>query len=290
MYGEDITHVVYHYPCYDGFTAAWVFWTLVGEHLEFVPGQYGEPMPDLPDDARVVMVDVSWSRYEMIALNERVAELLVLDHHKTAEANLEGLDFAVFDMDRSGCGLAWDTFTGDPDRCARPAIVNHVEDRDLWRFKIDGTKEVHAYLSSLELGDFKAWEETADLLEDRPEKIYEEGKAILRYQERRYVEVGQLMHTVRLGDVVMPAANIGLAQFKSGGLHRFLLDNPEHEFAGAYNRQPDGRWLWSLRAREGSDCSDIAQAYGGGGHAGASGFVTTEDPVVVRAARPVSKA
>src|ERR1700676_944814 len=79
----------------------------------------------------------------------------ILDHHLTAQANLAGVSYATFDMNRSGAGLAWDYLYGEDSPMRpenpmhyerRPWWVNYVEDRDLWRNTLPNAKEVAAYL------------------------------------------------------------------------------------------------------------------------------------------------
>lgn len=52
---------------------------------------------------------------------------------------------AEFDMNRSGSQMAWDYFFPD---FARPAMIDYIADRDLWRFKLPGSREIAAVLFS----------------------------------------------------------------------------------------------------------------------------------------------
>jgi nanoRNase/pAp phosphatase (c-di-AMP/oligoRNAs hydrolase) len=46
-----------------------------------------------------------------------------------------------------------------------------------------------------------------------------------------------------------------------------------HPFAATYYIDSTGKYIYSLRSREGGiDVSDIAKSFGGGGHAAAAGF------------------
>lgn len=279
MISGDNLVCIYHHPCYDGFTASWVVDRLLDGPIAFCGANHGQPVPDFEEGMDVLMVDISWDRETMLEVAEKADEILVLDHHQTAEEELEGLDFAIFDMERSGAGLAWDFLSiGHP----RPKLVDHVEDRDLWRFEIQGTKQVHAYLSSLPW-DRRSWGDTHDALEEDPDFVYDAGRHIRRFQERRYEDVAKQFHLVSvtedIGALTLPAANVSLANFKSGGIHEFLDQNPWCQVAATYGRGRDGRWYWSLRSREGFDCSGIARRYGGGGHAQSAGFVNEEAPV-----------
>jgi len=47
-----------------------------------------------------------------------MADVVVLDHHQTAQKALEGLNFAHFDMTKSGAVLAWNT-SSRASRCLK---------------------------------------------------------------------------------------------------------------------------------------------------------------------------
>ena len=56
----------------------------------------------------VFMIDFSYQRPVMEQLLADVATLTVLDHHKSAQEDLDGLGgFIEFDMERSGAMMAW---------------------------------------------------------------------------------------------------------------------------------------------------------------------------------------
>jgi hypothetical protein len=143
--------VIYHHNCIDGFTAAWCAWKVYGDSATYIPAQYNEPAPDVTGDD-VLIVDFSYARSTLLAMRESAKSLRVLDHHKTAEEDLRGLDFCLFDMNRSGAGIAWDELkTGE-----RPPLVAYVEDRDLWRFALPDSKIINAFIGSYDFS-FDMW-------------------------------------------------------------------------------------------------------------------------------------
>jgi len=75
----------------------------------------------------------------MIELNEVANNLLVIDHHKTAMKELEGLDYVVFDLDSSGVTLTWQVFNPGVNI---PSILLYIEDRDLWKWELPDSKEI----------------------------------------------------------------------------------------------------------------------------------------------------
>jgi hypothetical protein len=111
----DLAHVerplvFFHDRCTDGWCAAWLARRRWAD-AELVPVNYGDSKKDSSIIERgsgrhVLVVDFSLPRDDLLKLREIASSLLVLDHHKTAAADLAGLDFCVFDMDRSGVGLA----------------------------------------------------------------------------------------------------------------------------------------------------------------------------------------
>src|SRR5690606_9026053 len=110
----DPTHVLYHAACRDGFTAAWAI-SKRFPNATFVPVHYGEKFDMRPYKGKdIIMVDVSLSREDTLALNNIANSLYLVDHHKTAFEKLSDLPFVFFDMKRSGAGLAWDLFNDTP--------------------------------------------------------------------------------------------------------------------------------------------------------------------------------
>ena len=181
---------IYHANCADGFGAAWVFRKAFPE-AEFHPGRYGESIPDVAGRI-VVLVDFSYSREDLLQMSEIAKGVLIIDHHKTASEALAGFPqvancrawthsakfgsrtvFTCFDMERSGAGLTWDFFFPNQPR---PALINHIEDRDLWRFHLEGTREVQANLFSYPY-DFEVWDKLAAT---PSEALRADGIAIVR--------------------------------------------------------------------------------------------------------------
>ncbi|PWC98011.1 phosphohydrolase [Azospirillum sp. TSO5] len=264
------TIVIYHGGCADGFGAAWAAWRALGSTAEYVPGKYGEDPPDVTDKI-VYLLDFSYKRPVLERMIEAAADVVVLDHHKTAQADLEpllksgSLD-GEFDMNRSGAAMAWDWLVGT----TTPELIRHIQDRDLWRFELDGTREIHAALMSQPF-NFPAWNEFAWDLENpsRRPLLIAEGAAILRSHDKLLGDL--LLSSTRqmvIGGVPVPAANLPWSMASDGG-NRLSVGQP---FAASYYDGKDARHF-SLRSQaDGADVSEIARRYGGGGHARAAGF------------------
>lgn len=262
---------IYHGNCADGFTAAWAVWKRWPD-IAFIPGVYGEAPPDVADK-NVLIVDFSYKRPVMERLIEEARTVTVLDHHKTAEADLAGLGMHVnadilFDMTKSGAMLAWEYCH---EGANPPRLVRHVQDRDLWRFELAGTREIQAAVFSHPY-DFQAWEDLAAACEDSQgrEDLISQGAAIER---KHFKDIDELLAQTRremvIGGYRVPVANLPYT-LASDAANKLAQSQP---FGACYFDRNDGKRVFSLRSAEGGvDVSLIAAQYGGGGHAKASGF------------------
>jgi nanoRNase/pAp phosphatase (c-di-AMP/oligoRNAs hydrolase) len=264
--------VIYHGDCTDGFTAAWAFHTLrPAADAAYWPAKHGDSPPDVTGQ-EVYIVDFAYPRPVLAEMHARARSLLVLDHHKTAQADLEGLTYAVFDMDRSGAGIAWDYFA--EGRRPRPWLVDVVEDRDLWRYRYgDETRYTSAYINTLPM-TFEAWDE---LVAGGPEQVANKGAAILRYIDTYGEKAVQHAVFREIAGHIIPIINI-TPQNSSDHIDKLLKRYPTYPFAASFFLRGDGQWQFSLRARGDFDVSDIARQFGGGGHKSAAGFVVPSLP------------
>ncbi len=258
-------HVLYHGPCDDGFGAAYVAWLQYKDQAIYTPVKYGDPVPDIPTGSTVFILDFSYPRDDLERLAER-CKVVVLDHHKTAQEDLAGLRFAHFDMERSGAGMAWDYFRGP---AGRPPLIAAIEDRDLWRFALPGTKRISSGLRSYPM-DFDIWHS----LMSATGNLEQEGAAIERYIQRLCENLAEDAYIAewREGPVLVVNAPGQL----TSELADYLLDAERYQgnqvlFVAAYKDMADRR-LWSLRSRGDFDVGEVAKARGGGGHKNAAGF------------------
>lgn len=265
--------VIYHGGCPDGFAAAYAchrhFLQSAQEGCDFIAGIHGQPPPDVTGRA-VYIVDFSYRRPLLKELCRKARSLLVIDHHTSAEQDLKGLEDeqdnlrVIFDMNKSGAILAWEHFHDTPP----PRLFLHIQDRDLWRFELESTNNIHAALMSRPF-DFAAWELLCS--DERAlEQLAAEGSAISRYR-RRMIELHRekAVMTIIAGYQV-PVVNC-YDEIMSDLIGELSVGFP---FAAGYHDQGTLR-KWSLRSRtEGVDVSEIAARFGGGGHRNAAGFTT----------------
>ena len=281
------TMVLYHAGCSDGFCAAWLFKQAIPD-AEFIPVQHGTDPPDVTG-AKVFIVDFSYKRDVMLRLAAQVVHpLVILDHHKTAQADLAGVEgdpgcgggaFDItFHMAKSGARLAWEylysnamlpadwltTSNSGYSHGVAPWLVDYTEDRDLWAWKLPESREVNACLRSYPM-DFQLW----DMLHLRkPHDMAIEGSAILR-RERQIVDahVG-FARELEIDGYKVLAVNATVLHSEIAG--ELAKGRP---FGAAYFTRQDGRTVWSLRSTDsGIDVSEVARRHGGGGHRNAAGF------------------
>lgn len=283
---------LYHANCDDGFTAAWAIWQRWPE-CEFRSVQYGNTPPEDVADKNVLIVDFSWPAEQMELIAESAQTVLVLDHHKTAQNALSGLNQIVrpdyqnimrcfarmsggprsrilveFDMERSGARMAWNfAFPGEQPHI----LINLVEDRDLWRFRFPQTKPVRMLLQSTPY-DFSSWHLVASLIAVDLDAAVGIGSHIQRFYDARVEEMADsAIVQAFAGFDGVPVAHVPYA-FVSDVCHRLLAKHPSAPFAAACV-VAHGGVTYSLRSSdEREDVSSIAKARGGGGHRNAAGF------------------
>lgn len=224
----------------------------------FIETNYGHEAPDVTGQD-VYIVDFSYPRDLLEKMRESANSLVVIDHHKTAQAELADLTYTIFDMNHSGCKLT-QLYFDQPDHW----IIDYVEDRDLWKWQLENSPEINAALNSYPKG-FESWEA---LWKRQPGELVTEGTAILRYQERIVETACALAETVEFCGYQVPVVNAPFLQSEIAG--KLAEGQP---FGAVFAVKNDGTRIYSLRSKVGGvDVSEIAKTNGGGGHKNAAGF------------------
>jgi len=259
-------YVLYHDNCLDGFGAAYAAWCKFGDDAEYIPVQYGqEPPENLLIGSEVYIVDFSYPLEQLLIQQKIHKRVVVLDHHKTAQQDLLSYKDSVFDMERSGCVIAWEYFNLDKKI---PQLLRHIEDRDLWRFYYPETKAITAALW-LEEKTFRTWYE---LIEDEwrsLEALYNAGSYLLKQQD-------QVIKTQvkRAYDLTLPNGETIKAcntqNYPSETCQAIMSEYNTNIAACWY--QVGSKKIFSVRSRDDGDASALAKAYSGGGHLHAAGM------------------
>ena len=268
--------VIYHGNCADGFSAAWCFWRKFGQGADYYAGVYQQDPPDVTG-REVYLVDFSYKRPVVEQMLAKASSVTLIDHHKTAIEDLQPLfmqdswtgepkQLAYFtDLNRSGATLAWDYLFPGEDR---PLLLGHIEDRDLWRFKLPGTREIQAVVFSYEY-TFELWDKLMGADQVELLKLTAAGAAIERKHHKDVAElVGVCQRRMTIGGHDVPVASLPYT-LVSDAAHKMAQGEP---FAACYWDTADAR-VFGLRATDGGlDVSEVAKQFGGGGHAKAAGF------------------
>lgn len=268
---DNLPLCIYHKNCLDGLAAAWVVWRHFAGEVEMLSATYGDSLPEEETlrGRKVIVVDFSYKRDQVIRL-QQICGLLVLDHHESAAKELEGL--IEVNQAHSGAMLAWLHFNPDKEP---PTALKFVEDRDLWKWRLRGSKQwtTAAFSYPLEL-------ETFDHLVRRPiNEIILEGESLLRKHDQDVKKIAKSVRIMKIDGVDVPVVN-------ANGLFVSDLGNllsEHHEYAATYIDGQEER-MYSLRSRPNrADVNVVAEAFGGGGHKRAAGFrIKFDDPRFAR--------
>lgn len=263
------TVCIYHDNCLDGFAAAWVVRQALADNVAFFPGVHQQAPPAINGQA-VLLVDFSYKREVLEAMLKTAASITILDHHVSAEKDLSDLLLngkisGRFDMKQSGAMLTWQWF--NPGRPA-PELIAYIQDRDLWQFKLEGSSEINAAVSSYPY-DFSVWDKLMASSAQDLAILKHEGEVIQRKLQKDIKQlIASGVRRMTIGGYDVPVLNASLAYVSDAG-NILSVGEP---FAACYWDHATGR-SFSLRSQPTAvDVSEVAKIYGGGGHKNAAGF------------------
>lgn len=255
---------IYHGNCPDGFGAATAVKMALGKKVKFYAGRHQHKPPEVKN-RDVIFVDFSYKRDVLLALAAEAKSILILDHHISAEKDLVDLPenvTTIFDMNRSGAVMAWEYF--HPNTPIPPFLL-HIQDKDLWRFELEGTREIMANIHSYPY-EFALWE---GFIHDDMAEHRQNGTAI----ERKHIKdvkdlIASSAYRMMIAGYDVPVLNVPYI-FSSDAGHIMGKDEP---FAVCYSDKATSRSFSLRSAQDGVDVSEIAALFGGGGHKHAAGF------------------
>lgn len=308
------TIVIYHSADFDGLFSREIARKHFGENAEYIGWDYGNPVPAIPEGAKLYMIDIS-----VDGLMD-FPGLTWIDHHKSAMLKYPETIRGYRIDGVAACRLAWQWFFRDTPgdiagenmptkedfferRVVEPLAVRLAGEYDIWD-KRDPRAELFqhglrsmdldsywAQLLSIEKPNIKEVEAMADAGFSR--NIIEEDGTIpppivhTLLANGRSLEYAQTHQnasiikaygfTVQFEGLTFLACNH--ARFNS---HLFTAGiKPEHDALLGFNYDGAGKWrvsLYHAPDRTHHDLSLIAVKHGGGGHRGACGFKTEKLP------------
>ena len=266
--------IIYHgRNCPDGFAAALAAWQYYAGQAEFLGLDHGDikTLSDLPamDGRAVYILDFSFAADILRGIEERAAQLVMLDHHKSAAEKLTGFacrcGVVHFDMDKSGARLAWEFFY--PEQ-AVPDLVRFVEDRDIWVWQYP---ESPGFLAALDMEpfEFARWSAIAAFSADELASFVARGTAM----DEKFTKLATII-AEGAQPLVLNGVS-GLMANAPGVFHSLIgemLSKKSGTFALMWSIDKTGTVKAGLRSQRGFDCIPLAESLGGGGHAQACGF------------------
>jgi oligoribonuclease NrnB/cAMP/cGMP phosphodiesterase (DHH superfamily) len=251
--------------------AKYAAWKKFGDKAEYIGVNYGKPLPRIENGSDVYIIDFSYPKEILRELNGRSSKLLVLDHHKTAQEDLAGEPYAIFDMDRSGAVLAWNYFF--PDSTV-PTLLEMIQDMDLWKWKIPGTRNIMNFLEILG-DDVSTWDQLVPLRGG----VYSKGGYISQYQDR-LLEKQVHKDNIAFRNIGKHKVGILNTSVYPSEIGSWICINCNVDYSMTWNMDSTNVVRLSFRSVGDFDVSEIAKLYGGGGHRNASGARTTPDKLM----------
>jgi len=268
--------VIYHADCLDGFAAAWCAYQAFGNRARYVAARFNAPFPKHSLGCDIYILDFCYPPEVILKALETTRQITLIDHHLTAIEQFNNF-FAVksapenltlhFDTAHSGCVLAWQHFFPETDI---PDILLHIEDRDLWRFNLEGTKAITGALYEQMPLNFSTFGELS-----LTELLFIGGLQVAQFS-RMVNRLSKSSHQVVLAGEKGFAVNA--PSFFASELGHVLAQQ-SGVFGMVY--QYDGKnqhWVFALRSVGAFNVGLIAQDFGGGGHLNAAGFTLPDNP------------
>lgn len=261
--------VIYHKKCPDGFGAAYAAWKKYGDMAEYIPAGYGDSLLPGLEGREVFLLDFCYDLPgEIEQLAKITKRLVILDHHESARDRITHASEHVFDVTRTGATIAWEYFHPDTPI---PALLQHIEDGDLYRYALPGTRDIYSYLM-FQPDDFKVWDTIVQRLESpksRPAFMRKASEATRYFEAFAQLSIEAAKKVRFEGHECYFATTLPSITMRSYVAHELYTKLPP--LALVVTAHPDGFGV-SIRSDGSVDVAKIAEKYSGGGHPGSAGF------------------
>lgn len=250
---------------------------------EYIPINYGYEFPfdSITKNEKIFIVDYSIEPAEMSKLLKITKNVTWIDHHISAinkykdfKTKINGLRLNGI----AGCALTFLYLYRDSNidqYDSIPLFTKIIADHDVWKFKYgDDTKNFITALQSMDNNKkltpcssiFKKLYQDVDIITE----LISSGEKMRVCMNGYYKSCvnGNSYSKIFEGHnaLILNIPNANSAVFDS-------IKSDKYDIYIIYNRQSDGRWRYSIYSDK-VDVSKIAKKFGGGGHSGASGFVS----------------
>lgn len=163
---SEINFGYYHGGCMDGLGGAWAihrfFCKLKGHGSSYsdvalFPAKHETKSEKLGTivasckNRNVVIVDFAFDKKCTLEIKKVCNKFILLDHHNSNKGMLSSEPNCYFDMEHSGAYLAWAYMVKSiplviPTEIKPPKIIEYIQDRDLWQFKLEDSREISTAL------------------------------------------------------------------------------------------------------------------------------------------------
>jgi uncharacterized protein len=272
---------ILHHDDPDGWLAAGIAIATLGTaERDFVAKavQYGKPFPipldELKSDDYMYIMDFSYDVPLMNDIKSRIERLVVMDHHESARESLAGLDYAIFDITKSGARLAWDYFVGEDMPSANVDIIDAY---DLWKkdHPVYPWKDIAAFhLAAVEkVGEMGFWVNLANAT------FLDRG--ILANGRELYKDIEGIVDNLKASPLSEKIAHKGIDIFFTHNKAMVSLTSDALYSDKELNtpvtimafERDDNKIVMSIRSAPHSPVTalEIAKVFGGGGHVPSAG-------------------
>lgn len=280
---HDLTSSViifYHSNCHDGHMSAFTLWCDLHNQtkvkVDYYPVNYGTTPPDVTGKI-VYILDFSFPCNILKLMISQAEALLIIDHHKTAQENLDEIPdkYKIFDMNECGATLTWKYLY--PDK-PLPLAYNYIRSRDLWTHDM---KDTDAFYLAFEIAirnekgkyDFNLTEKY--LIDKEVENLLNIGKVLKVYHDTLVEKTLSNIYfcPIRRDDQLLIVAYVNVTAGLASDVGAQCMKNYTFvDFCACYHTIPiNQKTIFSLRSRDGcQDVSVIARDHGGGGHRNSS--------------------
>lgn len=298
--------IIYHGTCPDGFGSAWLLRRALfasrlesfaknGANVELFAGSYNDALDiEMCRDRHVWMVDFCYPATTLVDVMKVATTLRIMDHHQTSaewvnDTRVKHLlkvygshgdmraddgffnfqNVAILDQSHSGAGIVAQYATHFGVRV--PDWFVHLEDRDLWKFKVPGTASAFAAITARRY-ELEDWDTMSNY---SSQQLIAQGDAIEMYRQRLIEQSIEKAFEVELfGHKVW----IAQCPYAIGSDVAGKLAERTPELFGAYFIHDGETTRYGLRSLPlGMDVAELAALEGGGGHKHAAGFEIIHD-------------
>ncbi len=251
------------------------------KHINFIKGIHGQSPPDVTGK-NVLLCDFAYRKHHMVNMLSTANKILIIDHHKSAAADLASIDnkYKIFDINRSGAALTWlYVFPEYNTPSNLPLLIQHIEDRDIWKLQLPMNDE---FVSWFYIDVPFQFEEYEKYLDDQLLKHnIETNGTIFRRLNNNYIRNAVQSSVVKLmyiNDNYYIVSYVNSTILKSDIGNQLCIHQKYIDFAVVYSiDDAKNNTMCSLRSSDNQcDVSSISFALGGGGHRNASGVTLAE--------------